>query len=237
MTDFRAVKPDFRILILQIIFCVALLSGFQTIYALWALFSVLSVVTLLLCGVKSFVKNLLSFAILNGLLYGLTALKVPVLSDIIPPFLTLLIRVAPAWLALTILNTRSRMDEMLYTLDCLHIPKTFSIPLMVVYRYVPTILQELRRINESLRMRGLNSWRHPWRTLNNHIVPLLARSEKISEELSAASLCKGLSTERRRTSCTDVRITLSDIIYLTCMLLAAVGLMIFDRYAKGGFQL
>ncbi len=29
-----------------------------------------------------------------------------------------------------------------YSLDAIHIPKSLSIPLMVVYRYVPTILQE-----------------------------------------------------------------------------------------------
>ena len=86
-------------------------------------------------------------------------------------------------------------------------------------------------------MRGLNSWHHPWRTLNNHVVPLLARSEKISEELSAASLCKGLSAERRRTSCTEVRIDRFDLLYLIGMLLAAAALIFFDRFAKGGFSL
>lgn len=237
MTDFKAIKPDVRILLLQVLLSVVLLSSFHTVYALWALFSVLALATLFFCGWRSFFKNILLFAVLNGLFYGLTALKITVLSGIFPPFLTLLIRVAPAWLTLTILNARSRMDEMLYALDRMHIPKTLSIPLMVVYRYVPTIFQELRCIHESLKMRGLNSWHHPWRTLDNHVVPLLARSEKISEELSAASLCKGLSAERRRTSCTEVRIDRFDLLYLIGMLLAAVALIFFDRFAKGGFSL
>ena len=135
MTDFKAIKPDVRILLLQVLLSVVLLSSFHTVYALWALFSVLALATLFFCGWRSFFKNILLFAVLNGLFYGLTALKITVLSDIFPPFLTLLIRVAPAWLTLTILNARSRMDEMLYALDRMHIPKTLSIPLMVVYRY------------------------------------------------------------------------------------------------------
>ena len=59
----------------------------------------------------------------------------------------------------------------------------------------------------------------------------------LSEELSAASLCKGLSAERRRTSCTEVRIDRFDLLYLIGMLLAAVALIFFDRFAKGGFSL
>ena len=65
-------------------------------------------------------------------------------------------------------------------------------------------------------------------------MPILARSEKISEELSAASLCKGLNTERDRTSFTDVRISAQDIIYLAIMLFAAAGVLIFDGLMRGG---
>ena len=234
MVDFHAAKPDIRILILQTVLAAILMSAAHTVYTLWALFGVLSVVVLALCGCKAFFKNAAVYVLLNGLFYGLTALPVPILSDIFPPFLFMLIRVYPAWLALTILSARARMDEMLYIFDRMHVPKSFSIPLMVVYRYVPTLLRELHSINESLKMRELNAAAHPWQTLNNHIIPLLSRSEKISEELSAASLCKGLSAARQRTSCTDVRINAADVLYLIGMLLVFAGLIAFDFYMRGG---
>lgn len=234
MIDFRAAKPDIRILLLQTVLSVVLMSLFHTIYTLLALFGVLSLLVFAFCGHRTFFKNIGTYAVLNVLFYGLTAINIPILSGLLPPFLFMLIRVYPAWLALTILNAKARMDEMLYVFDLIHIPKSFSIPLMVVYRYVPTLLRELRYINDSLRMRELNTPAHPWRTLTNHIVPLLSRSEKISEELSAASLCKGLSTDRKRTSCTDVHISRSDLIYLTIMICVFVCLIIFDLYLKGG---
>src|SRR5699024_11699819 len=54
-------------------------------------------------------------------------------------------------------------------------------------------------------------------TIENYMVPLLFRSEKLSEELSAASLCKGLSVERNRSCCTEVKLTLADFLYLLGM--------------------
>lgn len=234
MKKFRAAKPDPRILILQVIVSVALLSTFHTRYGVYALFAVLAIVLLILCGWKAFWKNTVSFLALNGALFLLTTVPIPVISELFPPFFTMLVHVYPAWLTLKILTVRSQMDEMLFVLDRMHISKTISIPLMVVYRYVPTILQELHCIDESLKMRGRNDLRHPLRMLNEHMVPLLARSEKIAEELSAASLCKGLSTERTRTSCTNVHISASDVMYLLGMIAVSAGLLLFDRYSKGG---
>lgn len=234
MKKFCAAKPDPRILILQVIVSVALLSIFHTCYGIYTLFAVLDIVLLILCGWKAFWKNTVSFLVLNGALFLLTTIHIPVISELFPPFFTMLVRVYPAWLSLNILTARSQMDEMLFVLDRMHISKTFSIPLMVVYRYVPTILQELHCIDESLKMRGRNDLRHSLRMLNEHMVPLLARSEKIAEELSAASLCKGLSTERTRTSCTNVHISAGDVMYLLGMIVVSTGLLLFDRYCKGG---
>ena len=124
------------------------------------------------------------------------------------------------------------MDELLYSLDRIHFPKSLSIPLMIVYRYVPTIIRELHYINENLKMRGLNlslsNIRHLIKTLENYLVPLLFRSERISEELSAASLCKGLSIERKRTCCTNVRFTKEDYLYLLGMAIVIVLLFVLN---------
>ena len=81
-------------------------------------------------------------------------------------------------------------------------------------------------------MRGLNlsisNLKRLVGTLENYMVPLLFRSEKISEELSAASLCKGLSIERKRTCCTDVRFTKEDYLYLLGMVVVIVVLFLLN---------
>lgn len=131
MKKFRAAKPDPRILILQVIVSVALLSTFHTRYGVYALFAVLAIILLILCGWKAFWKNTVSFLALNGALFLLTTVPVPVISELFPPFFTMLVRVYPAWLTLKILTVRSQMDEMLFVLDRMHISKTISIPFNV----------------------------------------------------------------------------------------------------------
>lgn len=238
MSDFKASKPDIRILIIQTITAVILTGSLRTVYAIYALFAVCDIAVLILCGRKVFVRELITYAVINAIIWLLSELYIPVLSDIFLPFLLMIMRIYPAFLTLKIMSARAQADEMLYAFDKMHIPKSFSIPFMVVYRYVPTILQEFKRIDESLKMRDLGfsfrNLKHPIRIVSSYVVPILARSEKLSEELSAASLCKGLNTERKRTSLTDVRISAQDIVYFAVMLASAVSVLVLDAFISGG---
>ena len=229
---FKAVKPDSRILILQIIVASILGFSFHSEFAVISLFLVIDFLLFYWYGVKVFIKRLLSYAVMYGIIWGFTTTNIPILSVIFPPFLMMMIKVYPIYLLLKLLVDKAPMDELLYSLDRIHFPKSLSIPLMIVYRYVPTIIRELHYINENLKMRGLNlslpNIRHLIRTLENYLVPLLFRSEKISEELSAASLCKGLSIERNRTCCTDIRFTKEDYLYLLGMAIVIAALLLLN---------
>lgn len=230
--SFKASKPDARILILQIVIASILEFGFHSTYAIIALFFVIDSLLSYWYGIKVFVKRFLIYVIMWGMIWGFTTINIPILSIIFPPFLMMMIKVYPIYLLLRLLVDKAPMNELLYVLDRIHISKSLSIPLMIVYRYVPTIIQEIHYINESLKIRGLNlsfsNLKCLIRTLENYMVPLLFRSEKISEELSAASLCKGLSIGRKRTCCTDVRFTKEDYLYLSGMTVVTVALFFLN---------
>lgn len=231
--SFRASKPDARILILQIVVACVLASSLRSVYAAAAGFLVIDFLLCYWYGVKTFAKQFFLYAVMYGIIWGLTAGNVPILSMILPPFFMMMLRVYPVYLLFKLLVDKAPMNELLYSLDQSHVPRQLSIPLMIVYRYVPTIIQEIHCINECLTMRGGNlsfsNCRHLLRTLENYIIPLLFRSEKISEELSAASLCKGLSTEKKRTCCTDVRLTKEDYLYLLGMGAVTAALFFLDH--------
>ena len=230
--NFKASKPDAIILILQVIAAAVLSFCFKSQWAVFCFFFVIDFLILFWYGAKVFLQRLIAYACLNALTWGLLMAGIPVLSAMLPPFLILIVRVFPVYLLLKLLLDKTPMNELLYSLETMHVPKLLSIPLMVVYRYVPTILQEFRYVNESLKMRGLNlSARNLKRlipTIENYMVPLLFRSEKLSEELSAASLCKGLSAERSRSCCTEVKLTLADFLYLLGMAAVICGLLYLD---------
>lgn len=230
--NFKASKPDARILILQIVAAAILSFWFKNQWTTICFFLVIDLLVLFWYGAKIFLKRLIAYAVLNALIWGLLILEIPIISVVFPSFLMMIVRVFPIYLLLKLLMDKTPMDELLYSLDAIHIPKSLSIPLMVVYRYVPTILQEFRYVNESLKMRGLNlsfsSLGHLIQTIENYMVPLLFRSEKLSEELSAASLCKGLSAYRKRSCCTDVKLTIADFLYLLGIIFVICGLLYLD---------
>ena len=231
--NFRATKPDPRILILQIILGGVFSFYFKNSYAVFGFFLAIDLLVLFFYGARQFFNRLITYAFLNILIGALTNIHIPILSVIFPAFLMMVVRIFPVYLLLKLLLDRAPMDELLYTLDAIHVPKALSIPIMVVYRYVPTILQDFRNINECLKMRGLNvslaNAGHLIQTVERYMVPLLFRSEKIAEELSAASLCKGLSVSRKRTCCTDVKLNVYDLLYVVGMF-AVIGALIYLDY-------
>ena len=230
--DFKASKPDVRIMALQIVIVGVLAFSFQNELPVSALFLIVDLLLLYWYGIAFFLKCLITYAIMRSIVLAFTMMYLPVLSEMIPPFLLLIIRIYPTGLLMKLLIDKAPMNELLYILDKMHVPKALSIPFMVVYRYVPTLLWELHHINESLKMRGLNlslsNLKRPLKTIENYMVPLLFRSEKIAEELSAASLCKGLSISRKRTCCTAVRFTVTDGFYLIGMMVVIGGLFLLD---------
>ena len=192
--NFKASMPDPRILIIQIVVVAVLASVFRNLLALFLLVLIVDFLLLLQCGWTVFWKNLLSYAAMLLILFALQKIYIPVISDLFPLFLLLMARLYPAYLAVRVLIEKTPMDELLFSLEIWRVPKLVLIPLAVIYRYIPTILKEISYIRESLKMRNLHSsmWDklcHPMQNAENFFVPLLYRSEKISEELSAGSIC------------------------------------------------
>jgi energy-coupling factor transport system permease protein len=228
---FKAAKPDPRILILQIIVMSVLSFSFGNWTAVILLFVAVDVLIWIFFDWRTSAKFLWGYL---GALFFLQLLQkvyIPVLSFLFPMILMVIIRVMPVYMSCSILVGKTPMNELLAALRKLHIPMIVLIPVAVMYRYIPTIRQEIVYVRESLVMRGLHSsvWkvlRHPVRSMEHFIIPLLFRSEKITEELSAATLCKGLSFERERTCCTDVKLEKEDYLYLLLFFIA-VGVLIY----------
>ena len=97
MNEYKASKPDIRILIIQTIVVMILTSTLHTTYALYALFAVCDIAVLIFCGTKVFFKELFTFEGMNAAIYFLAYVHIPVLSDIFPPFLIMLSKIYPAF--------------------------------------------------------------------------------------------------------------------------------------------
>ncbi|MDR1487099.1 MAG: energy-coupling factor transporter transmembrane protein EcfT, partial [Deltaproteobacteria bacterium] len=127
--------------------------------------------------------------------YALTALLA---------FLGLLHKVFPcAFLGSLIIST-TKTSEFLTAAGKLHIPKSFSIPLAIMLRYFPTIIEDWRSIKQAMILRDVSPtfWRiltHPVTTMECIYVPLLMAASKASDELSMAAITRGIENPKPRT--------------------------------------
>lgn len=123
--------------------------------------------------------------------------------------------------------TKTEVSEFVAVMWKLHLPQTVIIPLSVVFRYFPTIKEEWASIRAAMKMRGIHV------SLEHIMVPLLMSAVNVSEELSAAALCRGLDSPEPHTSLVQVRFHYSDILVwcitgvlaITAIFLKGVGII------------
>ncbi|QOS69256.1 energy-coupling factor transporter transmembrane protein EcfT [Eggerthella guodeyinii] len=87
--------------------------------------------------------------------------------------------------------------SLLAALRALHLPKAAGIALAVLLRFLPTIGEEYRAIRRSQKFRGVglgiaNTLAHLPSTLECIVVPLVIRTTRISDELSASITVRGV---------------------------------------------
>lgn len=109
------------------------------------------------------------------------------------------------------------VSEMLEALNRMRVPRSISIPFSVLLRFVPTIKIELRALKENMKIRGVITSRyfaliHPIKYIEYTLVPLLMRMIKISDELSASALIRGLDSDEKRVTLTELKIQKIDLV-------------------------
>ena len=108
------------------------------------------------------------------------------------------------------------VSEMLEALNRMKVPRSIGIPFSVLLRFVPTIKIELKALKENMKIRGIVRNRffpllHPIKYMEYTLVPLLMRMIKISDELSASALIRGLDSDEKRVTLTELRFRKTDL--------------------------
>lgn len=121
-----------------------------------------------------------------------------------------------------------KISDFLAALQQMHLPKGLIVTVAVALRYLPTVRTECRAIRNTMKLRQIepslkNILRHPIRTGEYALVPLIIRSMTIADELSASAMTRGLDLKTRRTSYREIRMKVSDIAVTAAILLLALG--------------
>ena len=118
----------------------------------------------------------------------------------------------------------TKVGEFLSAMARLHIPQKLTIPIAVMLRYLPTIREDLHFIKDAMRLRDVSPtlWgflRAPAMTVNCIYVPLLTAASKAADELSIASVTRGIENPKPRTCLVNIQMCQTD--WLTMALFAA----------------
>ncbi|QDR79890.1 energy-coupling factor transporter transmembrane component T [Sporomusa termitida] len=137
------------------------------------------------------------------------------------------------WLVTTV-----KINDFITAMEQMGFTRAVIIPLAVLLRFLPTVKDELGYILDTMKMRNIElSFKgllvQPVRMLEYILVPLLLRSVKLADELSAAALTRGIDGTNQRTSLREVRILFADMVIAGCFVAIVAALWYQDSKTAG----
>lgn len=206
MMEKREVKFDLRTkFMLILVVNLFLLLSHSLIFELVLVFGCLLLIT-----IDGQAKSAFHFLIVFLIMLGIDQLLTPYINGFfftLVSFITVALRkFLPCFILGKWILMKTEVSEFVAVMWKLRLPQTAIIPLSVVFRYFPTIKEEWASIRAAMKMRGIHV------SLEHIMVPLLMSAVNVSEELSAAALCRGLDSPEPHTSLVQVRFRFSDVL-------------------------
>ena len=211
----RAFRPDPRAkLALLLLWAVAVFLS----PGLWfeALLMLLSVALGIALGKGRLALGMLGlYAVMMACMLATAQLDTGVLKTMLSSFFMLVRKVFPCGLLAAVIVSTTHVNEFMSAFSRMRVPRQVTIPLAVMLRYVPAIREDWRFISDAMRMRGVNAslagfLRRPGMTVECLYVPLMMSASNVADELSMASVARGIENPAQRTCYTHIEFRASD---------------------------
>lgn len=142
---------------------------------------------------------------------------------------SIMTRFAPSIMVGAFLISSTSISEFISAMERMHVTEKLVIPMSVIFRFVPTIAEEYRSIQDAMRMRGIRiGGKNPLLMIEYRIVPLMVSVIKIGDELSAAALTRALGAPIKRTNVCRIGFHFQDAIFILICALCFVA-FVFQR--------
>lgn len=138
-------------------------------------------------------------------------------------FARILFRFIPVMMIARILSECSP-GKFMESLRRMKAPQSLIISLSVAIRFLPDVRQQIRDIIKAAKIRGLQfSLFRPLYSFELVLVPVLHRSLKVADELSAAIITKGVEFEGPKTSYHELSFGVADFVMIATYTLIVAG--------------
>lgn len=148
--------------------------------------------------------------------------------------LFLFIRFGPMMMIMMFMTKVVNVTNFIISLEKMKIPREIVIPMGVTLRFIPSMFQEFGYIRDAMKLRNINFSilafiKHPIRTIEYFLVPLLMRSLKIGDELAASAVTRAIESPFKKTFLHDVRLKAKDFIYIAFLAVGFSAFFILDK--------
>jgi energy-coupling factor transport system permease protein len=135
-------------------------------------------------------------------------------------------RLMPGLIMAYYLVYTTTVSEFIAAMEKMHIPDKITIPFSVIFRFFPTVQEQMHFIKDAMDMRGIRLFGiHSGKYIEYRLIPLMICSVKTGDELSAASLTRCLGGPVRRTNICSIGFGVWDyavMLILTAAIAASV---------------
>ncbi len=139
----------------------------------------------------------------------------------------ILARFLPCMMMGAYMISTTTVSEFTAAMQRMHLSDKIIIPLSVMFRFFPTVIDEFVSINAAMKMRDIRiGGRNFSKMFEYRIVPLMTCCVKIGEELSAAALTRGLGGTVHRTNICRIGFHIQDILAILLCLVPLVLLLL-----------
>ncbi|MDR0518789.1 MAG: energy-coupling factor transporter transmembrane protein EcfT [Clostridiales Family XIII bacterium] len=207
--------PRVKLLILVLINVVVFAS--PDMATEWLCMGMIAVLLALMGCWRQLSLGLLVYAGMMGVLY-LCGLFDNFLTAFISMTIVCFRKIMPTVFFASGLLATTKVGELVSAMQSMRVPKVIVIPFTVTLRFFPTAREEFSAILDAARLRGLRF------SMERTLIPMMLRCANIAEELSAASVTRGIESAKKRTSMRELHLKAPDF----CVGVVFVALAVFS---------
>lgn len=224
-------------LFLMVTICIFVIGGVGTEYTMWPS-RILGLLPLLLLCTAGYGKKAAIYGALYCSLEGIQIFLFPgmrgALQIFCAVFLMFVLRLMPGIMMGAYLLATTTVSEFIAAMERMHIPGVITIPMSVMFRLFPTVLEEFGAVNAAVKMRDIRiGGRNAGKIVEYRIVPLIVCSVNIGNELSAAALTRGLCGKTKRTNICEIGFHGQDVLVFIAAILPYVIFLLMKLEVMG----
>ena len=167
-------------------------------------------------------KKVIGVIIFYSVAYLLSMLVLPhckgLLNFLLLVMCGIVLRFLPGIMTGMYVVSTTTVSEFIAAMERMHVSQKITIPLAVMFRFFPTVLEEANSINKAMTMRDIKfGGKKAFKMIEYRLIPMMTCSVKIGQELSAASLTRGLGGPGKRTNICKIGFGWCDILTFICL--------------------